>query len=135
MTGCDSADFLQERVENVLLFHPLDVLLAQVIHLAQREQKLVQQFELVPQAHAAPGPGKRHPDIAIGQPYLGAGRLGRLHRGDHFLARFDVHAIGNPLLKTGQNQIRQQQKGFFLFDHLDDVHFLPTGLLADGLQP
>jgi hypothetical protein len=64
----------------------------------------------------------------------GADGIGGIHGGNHFFSGLYVQLFGNPFLKGGQKEIRQEQKRFFFFDDLYDIGITPLVRLSDGLK-
>ena len=127
------ADFRKQGFKHIFLLHFFNIFFGYIIHISHGEQHLEQNFQFGPQAHYTPGPGKRHPDIPISQMNTGIDGFAGFNGLNHFSAWFYIKLFGNPFLKGGQQKVGQQQKRLFLPDDLDDIHVLPSGLLADRL--
>src|SRR5690606_34671259 len=62
-----------------------------------------------------------HTDLAIDAPDRHATRLGAVDRGLHLRARFDTELFGEAPLERGQREVRRDQSGLALADHLEQV--------------
>ncbi len=114
-------EFAEHAAEEIALLEFLDLILADVFARQQAAAKPADDAEAIEETDAAVRALERDADFAIDQPDRQAARFGAVDGHLHLGAGLDAELLGEPALERRQREIRRDEAGLALADHLEEI--------------